>query len=78
MFSTTPPPALSFRQKCLVVLIDLAVLAELCWAMRAAAADMDNFTAVFLKTFFGLALPTLVAGLAANRLLRRRTLGARA
>jgi hypothetical protein len=78
MFQTTPPPPLSFRQKCLVVLIDLAVLAELCWAIRAAAGDMDTFTPVFLKTFFALLLPTLAAAFIANRMLKRRSAGAHA
>jgi hypothetical protein len=64
---------LNMRQKVLVVAVDVVVLAELCIAMAAAAAAPDNFTPVFMKTFFSWFLPTLALGLIGSRLLRDKT-----
>ncbi|MCU0559691.1 MAG: hypothetical protein MUD16_05795 [Desulfobacterales bacterium] len=56
------------RHWLLAVVMNLLVLAELCVAMYLAAAAPDEFTAVFVKAFFGMLIPTLIAG----RFLRRR------
>ncbi len=40
--------------------VNLVVLAELCVAMAFASAAPERFTAVFLKVFFGLLVPTLL------------------
>jgi hypothetical protein len=53
-----------------VIVIDVLVLAELAVAMYMAAAHPDNFTPVFMKTFFGMLLPTLLLGLLAKRMVR--------
>ncbi len=58
------------KQKILVILLDIALLVELCVGMNAATQSQDAFTPVFVKTFFSLLLPTLVVAFVANRLLR--------
>ncbi|MEJ5242854.1 MAG: hypothetical protein WHT64_04735 [Desulfomicrobiaceae bacterium] len=44
-----------------VVTLDALVLGYLCIAMYQAHRTPDTFTPTFMKTFFGLLLPTLVA-----------------
>ncbi len=58
------------RQKVLVILLDIVVLAELCVGMSMAVQTPDTFTPTFIKAFFSMLLPTLVIGFVANRLLR--------
>ena len=41
--------------------VNLTVLAELCVAIYAAAAEPEDFTMVFMKVFFGMLVPTLLA-----------------
>jgi hypothetical protein len=50
--------------------MNLAVLTELCIAMYLAANDPEDFTAAFMKAFFGMLVPTLVIGVLAKRRLR--------
>ena len=54
----------------LVIVMNLAVLTELCIAMYLATNDPDDFTATFIKAFFGMLIPTLVIGIIARRRLR--------
>ena len=58
------------RQWILVIVMNLAVLTELCIAMYLATNDPDDFTATFIKAFFGMLIPTLVVGVLAKRRLR--------
>lgn len=60
--STTP------RHWLLAAVINGFMLAELCIAMYLAAASPETFTATFIKAFFGMLIPTLIAG----HLLKRR------
>ncbi|MFO7710125.1 MAG: hypothetical protein R6V84_18300 [Desulfobacterales bacterium] len=60
--------ATSPRQWLLAVAINVLMLAELCIAMYLASANPDTFTTTFIKAFFGMLIPTLIAG----RFLRRR------
>lgn len=53
----------------LVVVLNLLVLAELCIAMYLAAADPENLTAVFMKSFFAMLVPTLVIAVIVRRRL---------
>jgi len=53
-----------------VIGMNLVVLAELCIAMYLAAADPDDFTATFIKSFFAMLVPTLVVGSLTKRRLR--------
>jgi hypothetical protein len=64
------PPRMNTAQWLVVIAVDVLVLAELAAAMYMAAGDPDHFTLTFLKTFFGLLIPTLIAGLLAKRLVR--------
>jgi len=61
---------LNARHWLLVIILDVLVLAELTAAMYVAAAHPDNFTPVFMKTFFAMLLPTLLLGLLAKRMVR--------
>jgi hypothetical protein len=61
---------LNARHWLLVIILDVLILAELTAAMYVAAAHPDNFTPVFMKTFFGMLLPTLLLGLLAKRMVR--------
>jgi hypothetical protein len=54
----------------LVIAMNVAVLTELCVAMYLAVSSGDNFTATFMKAFFGMLIPTLVLGVLAKRRLR--------
>lgn len=55
----------------LVIAMNLAVLVELCVAMYlAVASPAEDFTATFMKAFFGMLIPTLVIGILGKRRLR--------
>lgn len=54
-----------------IVTIDVLVLGYLCLAMYQAHHHPETFTPTFMKTFFGLLLPTLAAALILRRRLRR-------
>ena len=58
------------RQWLLVIVMDVLVLSELCVAMHLAVAGTGDFTATFIKAFFGMLIPTLVVGALAKRRLR--------
>jgi hypothetical protein len=59
---------LTSRQRIVVIIMNLMLLAELAWAMYHGHQDPDNLTAVFLRTF----IPAAAVTLAAARLLLRR------
>lgn len=65
-------PELNGRQRLAVILLDVAVLAEVTVSVYMASRNPDMFTPVFMKVFFSLALPTLAAGIYAIRRLRTR------
>ena len=58
------------RHWVLVIAMNVAVLVELCVAMYLAASSAEDFTATFLKAFFGMLIPTLVIGVIGKRRLR--------
>jgi hypothetical protein len=59
------------RHWILVIAMNVAVLAELCVAMYLAApGPAEEFTATFMKAFFGMLIPTLVIGVIGKRRLR--------
>jgi hypothetical protein len=64
------------RQWLLVIVMDVLVLGELCVAMYLAVASGEDFTATFIKAFFGMLIPTLVIGALAKRRLRPETVKA--
>jgi hypothetical protein len=51
---------MNLNQKIAVAIVDMLVLVELCISMYAAARNPDMVTPVFVKSFFAMALPTLV------------------
>jgi len=53
-----------------VVTVNLLVLAELCVAMYFANEYPEEFTAVFMKVFFSLLVPTLILAALSKRLMR--------
>ncbi|MHC1702002.1 MAG: hypothetical protein AB9900_13685 [Humidesulfovibrio sp.] len=75
--SEAPRIQMNGRQKLFILAIDLAIISELCIAMSVATANPDNFTPAFMKIFFAMFLPTLVAGFLGHRKLRDRTESAR-
>jgi hypothetical protein len=64
------PAKLNARHWLLVIILDVLILAELALAMYMAAASPGDFTPVFMKTFFGMLLPTLLLGFLAKRMMR--------
>ena len=63
-------PDLSLTQVMFAIGVNLLVLAELSFAVYTAAADPENFTLVFMKAFFGMLLPTMIATFLLKRWLR--------
>ena len=53
-----------------VGVINLLVLAELCFAMYMASQNPEEFTPVFYKVFFALFVPTLILGIVSKRFIR--------
>lgn len=68
---TQATPSKTLEQKLLVIVLDVLVLAELTLSMYIASKNPDSFTPTFFKAFFGMLVPTLVAGWLFNRSFRR-------
>ena len=58
------------RHWILVIALNALVLSELCLSMYLAVSSTEDFTATFIKVFFGMLIPTLVIGALAKRRLR--------
>lgn len=67
-----PARELNTRQKIVVIAVDVLMLAELCVAMYLANANPDVFTPTFMKSFFSMLVPTMIAGYVSVRLLREK------
>ncbi|NDY58583.1 hypothetical protein G3N56_17755 [Desulfovibrio sulfodismutans] len=67
-----PAHELNTRQKIVVIAVDVLMLAELCVAMYLAKANPDVFTPTFMKSFFSMLVPTMIAGYVSVRLLREK------
>ncbi len=52
---------MNFRQKVVIGIMDVLMIAELCVSMYVADKDQANFTPVFFKTFVMMIVPTLIA-----------------
>jgi hypothetical protein len=63
---------LNCKQKMVVITLDVLLLVELCIAMYFANLAPDAFTPTFVKTFFSLLLPTVIAGLFFLRRLKSK------
>lgn len=66
----SPEIQMNGKQKIMIILLDIALLVELCVAMHVATQTPDTFTPAFMKTFFSMLVPTLALAYVANRLLR--------
>jgi hypothetical protein len=72
--SESRAPELNSRQKMAVILMDVAILAEVTLSVYLASNQPDEFTPVFMKAFFSMFLPTLALGIFAIRRYRDRSL----
>jgi hypothetical protein len=61
------------RHWILVIAMNVLVLTELCLSMYLAVSGTEDFTATFIKVFFGMLIPTLVIGALAKRRLRTQS-----
>ena len=59
------------RNWLLVIAVDVLILVELAVAMYVASVHPDEFELMFMKSFFGMLLPTLVLSFLAKRMLRK-------
>jgi len=64
-------PEMNSRNWLLVIVVDVLILVELAAAMYVASVHPDEFELMFMKSFFGMLLPTLVLSFLAKRMLRR-------
>jgi hypothetical protein len=64
------------RHWLLVIVVNALVLTELCVAMYLAVSSPEDFTATFMKAFFGMLIPTMGLGALAKRRLRLSALKA--
>jgi hypothetical protein len=53
------------------VVVDVLILVEVAAAMYVASVHPDDFELMFMKSFFGMLIPTLVVSFLAKRMLRR-------
>jgi hypothetical protein len=66
---------LNFKQKIVVITLDLLLLVELCIAMYFANLAPEAFTPTFVKTFFSLLLPTVLSALFLLRRFKTKDAG---
>lgn len=61
MFNTekVPVPEFNFRQKLVVVVMDLLLLVELAFCIYLGKDDPEGMTATFLKTYIPMVIATL-------------------
>ena len=64
-------PEMNTRSWLLVIVVDVLILVELAAAMYVASVHPDDFELMFMKSFFGMLVPTLVLSFLAKRMLRR-------
>ena len=61
---------MNIRQKVVIGILDVLMIAELCVSMYFANQDQTNFTPVFFKSFVVMIVPTLIAARIAIKRLR--------
>jgi hypothetical protein len=64
-------PEMNTRNWLLVIVVDVLILVELAVAMYVASVHPDDFELMFMKSFFGMLVPTLMLSFLAKRMLRR-------
>ena len=63
---------MNLQQKLVIIITDCLILAEVFIAMYFAQQNAEQITALFMKYFFSMLIPTLVFAKVAMRLLRTR------
>jgi hypothetical protein len=76
--SSSPAPELNSRQRLAVIIMDVALLAEVTVSVYMASRYPDDFTPIFMKVFFSMFIPTVIGGIYAIRRFRNRSDGAEA
>jgi hypothetical protein len=76
--TASPAPELNRRQRLAVICLDVALLAEVTVSVYMASKSSEDFTSIFMKVFFSMFIPTLVAGIYAIRRFRDPSDGAEA
>jgi hypothetical protein len=64
-------PEMNTRNWLLVIVVDVLILVELAAAMYVASVNPDEFELMFMKSFFGMLIPTLAICFLVKRMLRR-------
>jgi hypothetical protein len=64
-------PEMKARNWLLVIAVDVLILVELAAAMYVASVYPDEFELMFMKSFFGMLIPTLALSFLVKRMLRR-------
>ena len=62
------------KQWILVVCVDLLVLIEVCLTMYLSSTHSDDFEIFWIKTFFGMLVPTLILAYLGKRFLHHRVM----
>ncbi|MFH1147683.1 MAG: hypothetical protein V1736_08245 [Pseudomonadota bacterium] len=63
---------MNLQQRIAVMAADILAIVELCLSMYLAHQDPANFTSVFMKSFFGMIIPTLVLAILTVRGFRTK------
>ncbi len=53
----------NFRQKIILLVMDVLLLAELCYTMYASYPAGEQFSAVFMRTYTPMFFPTVIIGI---------------
>jgi len=64
-------PEMNTRNWLLVIVVDVLILVELAAAMYVASVHPGEFELMFMKSFFGMLIPTLAICFLVKRMLRR-------
>jgi hypothetical protein len=64
-------PEMNTRNWILVLVVDVLILLELASAMYVASVHPDEFELMFMKSFFGMLVPTLAVSFLVKRIFRR-------
>lgn len=67
---------MNLQQKLVVIITDCLIVVEVFISMYFAQQNVDQITAVFMKYFFSMLIPTLIVAKVAVRLLRTREIPA--
>lgn len=63
---------MNIQQKATVAVLDILIIIELCISIYVSNKDPENMTLLFMKCFFLMAIPTLIAARVAFKMLRSK------